>query len=190
MKQFLSTVTTIIILTLLLPQAAFAVTEPTFPSCTNPQGAVKAHYDTGIHGIAGNSGQFTGADTVYTLTNGTLLQCYCPNNGQGIQTNWWDATTLSSRDIQTLQQNGWIYEPFGADWGLNNDPYLAKNTSYTCAATAVVESTVQENTNTGHTDPTSTVAQLANTGNSMMLYGFLIAGISNLAAGLHLRKRK
>jgi len=108
-------------------------TIPTFPNCQIPQGELKAFYPQGIHGIPGSEEQYTGSDAVYFLTEETLAQCFCPANGVGIQTNWWQVDDLSLEQIESLVNDGWIYVPNGTDWGLNESPYLAKNEVYTCA---------------------------------------------------------
>lgn len=186
-----------------VPMAAFGMTaEPTFPSCLNPQSALKVQYTSGIHGIAGDTNQFTGADAVYSVSDTTQMQCFCPPNGQGIQTNWWNISGLSDTDIQSLQQQGWIYESFGADWGLTNAPYLAKNSNYSCQtqSTAIVQGITQTNTassNTGNSNTptnsgnsgTTSTPSLANTGDSILLYGTFLAGLASLLTGIILKKR-
>lgn len=116
----------------MLAHASIRVTTPTFPSCTNPQGVVKVSYSEGIHGIPGDSRTYTGRDTVYTLTEDTLTQCFCSEDDEGIQTNWWKISSLSFDEIDYLKNLGWIYIPNGSDWGLKNAPYMAKNSTYSC----------------------------------------------------------
>src|SRR3990167_4160643 len=59
-----------------------------FPSCANQtENGDIAHYDAGLHQIAGN-GLLEGSDDVYSLGDGYFLQCFCSSEGQGIQTNW------------------------------------------------------------------------------------------------------
>jgi len=87
----------IFLFTLVMP--AYALTIPVFPSCTIPQGTVKAQFGQGTHGIVGSTDTFIGSDSVFTLTEDTLLQCFCPEIGtDGIQTNWWRATGLTDND--------------------------------------------------------------------------------------------
>lgn len=111
---------------------ATALTTQSFPSCVNPQGSVKASYTSGTHGIVGDTRTFNGSDTVYTLTDSTLLQCFCPDNGQGIQTNWWKVPGITESEKNYYGALGWIYVPTGAPWGLEDTPYLAKNNSFVC----------------------------------------------------------
>jgi hypothetical protein len=112
--------------------AAIRVTTPTFPSCTNPQGLIKVSYKSGTHGIPGNYSTFTGEDTVYTLSEDTLTQCFCSEDEKGIQTNWWKVSSLNTDEIDYLSNLGWIYIPNGFDWGLEESPYMAKNSSFSC----------------------------------------------------------
>ncbi len=117
----------------MLAHASIRVSTPTFPICTNPQGVIKVSYSEGVHGIPGDSKTYTGEDTVYTLTNDTLTQCFCSDDDEkGIQTNWWRASSLSSEEIDYLRNLGWVYIPNGANWGLSESPYMAKNTIYSC----------------------------------------------------------
>lgn len=112
----------------------FAQTVPTFPSCLNPQGTLKVSYSEGTHGIAGSTSIYTGSDTVYRLSDETLIQCFCADDGNGIQTDWWKASTLSENEVQVLKNQGWVYVPNGALWGLTADPYLTKNSDYSCGS--------------------------------------------------------
>jgi len=112
--------------------AAVRVTTPSFPSCTKPQGVIKVSYKNGTHGIPGNYSTFTGEDTVYTLSEDTLTQCFCSEDEKGIQTNWWKISSLNIEEIDYLKNLGWIYIPNGADWGLEESPYMAKNSTFSC----------------------------------------------------------
>lgn len=111
---------------------AFAVTTPDFPACSAPSGTLKVQYNEGTHGIVGNSSEFKGKDTVYTVNETQTLQCLCTSDGQGIQTNWWKITSLNDSDIQILKNQGWYFVPNGALWGLDNAAYMAKNSDYEC----------------------------------------------------------
>jgi hypothetical protein len=110
----------------------YAISTPTFPSCVSPQGSIKVSYSSGTHGIVGSGETYTGTDAVYTLTQDTLTQCFCSSTGEGIQTNWWKASSLSESDIAVLKTLGWIYVPAGQLWGLEAAPYVAINTKYAC----------------------------------------------------------
>ncbi|KKT58501.1 MAG: hypothetical protein UX91_C0006G0039 [Candidatus Amesbacteria bacterium GW2011_GWB1_47_19] len=99
---------------------------PDFPSCTNPSGSsLKVAYDSGIHGIVGDPGVYSGSDSVYTLSDTRLIQCFCPaGSGSGIQTDWWKY----SESVPA----GWTFVPSGAVWGLDAAPYVARNSGYNC----------------------------------------------------------
>lgn len=106
-----------------------------FPSCVSPSGSVLATYSDGVHGIVGSFAVYTGSDTVYALTDGNVLQCFCPTGGiTGIQTNWMNASGFSAGDISSFVSDGWMHVVSGIAWGLSDVPYLAKNISYTCSA--------------------------------------------------------
>ena len=105
---------------------------PTFPRCENPQGTIKVSYSSGTHGIPGSSATNTGSDDVYTLSESTLTQCFCTDNGDGTQTNWWKVSSLTLDQIELLLSQGWVYIPDGSLWGLQEDPYLARNRKYEC----------------------------------------------------------
>lgn len=105
---------------------------PSFPVCSTPQGLIKADYDSGIHGVPGDSTTYNGSDTVYHLSESTLTQCLCTTNGKGIQTNWWRISSLSFDEIETLEKLGWVYVPNGSEWGLDEVAYLANSSDYDC----------------------------------------------------------
>lgn len=155
----------------------YAVTAPTFPSCINPQGTLKVQYSDGTHGVPGDTNTYTGADSVYKLTDNTLIQCLCPKNGNGIQTNWWKVSTLSQADIDSLKNDGWIFVPNGSVWGLDNAPYVAKNLKYTCIGGIGGVSDAKK---------VGDVLGLASTGNIASVYFYLISGITLLVLGFNL----
>lgn len=158
--------------------AAQAVTTPDFPNCANPQGTLKVSYDEGVHGIVGRSAEYKGSDSVYQVNDNTLLQCFCSEDGNGIQTNWWKIDSLTEDEIQTLKNLGWSYVPNGALWGLEDAVYMAKSDEYACSGSE------ESDAGTG-----GQVLGLATTGNIGTLYGFLIAGLGSLAFGFYLRYR-
>ena len=94
----------------------FAISTPSFPSCANPQGVVRASYSEGVHGIVGSSATYTGSDAVYTLSDDTVTQCFCSVDGAGIQTNWWKASSLSSSSFifASRSTSSVIVEEFGS----------------------------------------------------------------------------
>ena len=154
---------------------ALALETPNFPSCSNPQGTVKVSYNEGAHGIVGDSASYTGKDTVYQLDSGNLQQCFCSVNGQGIQTNWWRDSSLTSEERQILINSGWNYVPNGALWGLEGTPYFAKNSNYSCGSGEGV----------GGGD----VLGLASTGGNYLPFILAIIGILSLTSGLLLNRK-
>ncbi len=120
------------ILLFLRASAAYAITTPSFPVCTNPQGSLKVSYSTGTHGVVGDPTNYKGSDAVYTLSGETLVQCLCVEDGRGIQTNWWKVSGLTDSNIESLKSQGWFYIPNGSLWGLENAPYVAINSVYSC----------------------------------------------------------
>lgn len=180
----------------------FAVNLPNFPSCINPSGTVIAQYDTGTHGIAGSSGTYTGADTVYNTGAGTIVQCFCSSDGNGIQTDWWNASSLTQEEVEILKSQGWHYIPDGNLWGLSAEPYIAKNSTYSCLPTgggnpngggdgrSDGRSSCPECTAppTGGGDilgaSTGDILGLAATGDSWILYSVFAAALFLLVAGV------
>lgn len=176
---------------------------PSFPLCTNPQGAVIANYDTGSHAIAGQLNLQDGKDTVYAVDSlNQVTQCYCPPTDlNGIQTNWLDAATISEEEKQQLLSNGWVYIPNGSSWGLANDPYLAQNINYTCnqggssnpsssTITAIVQSSNQTNnssSNSSGNNPSSG-STLPNTGDSIVLFEMIGLGLTSISISFLLKK--
>lgn len=175
---------------LLSTQPVFAASLPTVQSCVNPIGDVKVSYNSGVHGIVGDSTVYQGKDTVYQAPNNPnmYLQCFCNDKG-GIQTNWVNASSYTESEIKVLTSQGWIYVPNGALWGLTNDPYIAKNDAFTCG-------------NGGSGSSSGTIAGavlnastqvfdgLANTGNIIFLYGLLGLGALLFFAGLIIRSEE
>ncbi len=173
---------------------AFAYEIPDFTSCVNPKGDIKANYETGTHGIAGKPGSFEGKDTVYKLSENSLTQCFCAVDGSGIQTNWWKIPALSASEIKSLEAQGWIYIPNGALWGLENAPYLAKNSDFSCKSSGNGDSS---NGSTGSSGSSASSASggvgqilgLASTGNSVFLLATALTSGLSLLIGLILKKR-
>lgn len=119
----------------LKPQPAFAVSDPSFPACPTPGGAVIASYPDGVHGIPGDLGTHTGSDVVYSLDD-KVVQCFCADSGTaGIQTNWWKVGSLTQAQINDLISQGWIYIPDGSAWGLDPVAYFAMNIPDSCGGT-------------------------------------------------------
>lgn len=162
---------------------AFAVVPPTFPVCSNPQGTLKTSYDSGTHGVPGNSSNFTGKDSVYTLSGDTLLQCLCADNGQGVQTNWWKVSSLTTDEIAVLISQGWTQVPDGSAWGLDSAPYLAKNINYSCSSGGTGGPEVLGAS-------TGDVLGLATTGNSLFILSVILAGVAFIGTGILLNRIK
>ena len=124
-----------LILPAVVPQVASADSQPSFSSCPSGSGAVLASYNDGTHGVPGDSATYTGSDTVYDQGNGSALQCLCGTSGT--QTEWWSIVDMSVNDIQSYENQGWVYVPDGSQWGLTSGPYLASNSSYSCSGGSV-----------------------------------------------------
>lgn len=212
MNNKLNLVITVAGTALFLSGAATAQANPTFGSCLNPQWTLTQTNYGDAHGVIG-VGAYAGTDTIYS-SNGNVLQCLCTSDGKGYQTNWRKASGMSQGEINDLKSQGWIYTPYGEDWGLDKGPYLAKNTEYNCASctptpTATVTPTVSETTTPTPTvtttetpGPTATsvpatstptsenkvLGAIASTGNTFAIYASVLAGAISLIAGLVLRK--
>lgn len=193
----------------------FAVEVPNFPVCANPQGDVIASYDNGIHGVPGDTTQYTGKDTVYSVNENQLIQCLCTDNGAGIQTNWWKVSSLTEDQTDILRSEGWILIPNGSAWGLASSKYLAKNINFSCnpPTTSVDASTggAGEGRSDGRSDglgcashdcsnqassqgqvlgASTSVLGLATTGNFAFILSVLLAGMLALSIGLILRPKR
>jgi hypothetical protein len=208
-KKVLSTVgiSATLFLSVAAPVSAHYV--PTFGTCLNPQwGQTQVYYGSN-HGVV-NVGSFDGTDTIYQSDN-NVMQCLCTDSGAGYQTNWMSASDMSQGDIDTYKAQGWIYVPYGNDWGLSKGPYLAKNISYTCTActptptpSVSVTPTVTPTpgpTSTPTPGPSATPTpgtqvgaasanntSLASTGNAFLIYASLLAGAASLVLGMIFRK--
>lgn len=184
---------------LLLPMPSSAVTTPVFTSCVNPQGEVIANYSTGVHGIVGDTATHTGSDTVYLQADRNVVQCFCPTDGQGIQTNWLKASAVSQDEVSVLVNSGWYFIPDGSAWGLEEGAYLAQNNPYTCHGTSNggggstggggSSSSSNSGSSTGVVQAaTTSVHNLANTGDMQLLLSVLASGVLSLIAFLLLKR--
>ncbi len=185
--------------------AQIRVTTPSFPSCSNPEGSVVATYNSGVHGIPGDLTTHTGKDTVYNLSADTLTQCFCSENADGIQTNWWKVSSLDFDEVEYLQNLGWIYIPNGADWGLKEAPYMAFNQSFSCKNNGDKKVNIVRNRNGNNDDHNeggiggigevlgaSTIGEvlgLASTGDSAAIAFLISTGSITALAGLYILKR-
>ena len=152
-----------------------AQTPPSFPSCLNPQGTLKVSYEDGTHGIVGSTITYTGSDKVYSVSDVSLIQCFCADDGSGIQTNWWKVSSLTQAAIDSFKNLGWFFVPSGSVWGLDDEAYLAQNINYSCLGVVL---------GTGGGD----VLGLATTGNITLIYA--LASVGSLALFLGISKRR
>lgn len=195
---------------LFLGTASQAYANPSFGSCLNPQTSASQVNVGNNHGVIG-IGAFDGTDTIYSV-NGNVMQCLCTSNGKGYQTDWMKASGMSKGEIESYKSQGWIYTPYGEDWGLDKAPYLAKNTEYNCAsctptpaatpsvtqsptATPTPGSSSSSNTTNNNTtnnnttnNYTTVAGTLASTGNAFTIYASILAGAASLIMGLVLKK--
>lgn len=168
---------------------------PEFGNCLNPQWSKTQENVGNNHGVVG-VGAYAGTDTIYK-SNENVMQCLCTNNGKGYQTNWLKADKMSKSQIDELKTKGWIYVPYGDDWGLDKTAYLAKNSEYTCVncTTTPTPSVTATPTPTNTTEnkkevkkEESNVQGLANTGSELLIAVALLAGAASLAVGTVLKK--
>jgi len=173
---------------------------PNFPTCSNPIGTLKVSYEDGIHGIVGNTFQYSGSDSVYSVDELTLIQCFCSVDGDGIQTDWWKINSLTQNEIDTLKNLGWVFIPNGSVWGLDDAPYMAKNSDYACGGTSSNDENDSNDDNSNNDDSSGevlgtstfsdkdgTVLGLATTGNAFAFYTFLAIGLLFVISGKLLR---
>lgn len=185
MRHLLLSVWALIFLPLFSP--VFAVSVPSFPLCASPQGDVQVSYSEGVHGIVGSTASYTGKDTVYRLSETQVTQCFCAADGQGIQTNWWEASALLDEDVRILETQGWMYVPTGSVWGLSDKPYMAKNISYSCLPGqngGGSSSTTSNGTGGGGDiagESTGDILGLAATGDTVLLIGIFLSAFLTLA---------
>lgn len=197
MKQTVQTSIILLILAMsLVAKPAMAISAPSFPSCLNPHGTVIASYAEGTHGIVGYSTAYSGADKVYQVSEGQVTQCFCGSDGSGIQTNWLNAADLSQDEIKSMEIAGWIYVPSGAPWGLTNDPYMAKNSNYSCLAkidgsssgTGGGSSSSSSSSSSTSNDIAGKVLGLAFTGSSEYIFNLWLYGLMATALGVWIKR--
>lgn len=166
------------------PSVVFAATPPAFPACINPQGEVIASYPSGSFGIVGKVGSFAGKDTVYRIGDGALTQCFCPVDGNGIQTNWWKVSNLTTEEINEQVAQGWVLVPDGSAWGLEAVPYLALNIDYSCSTGSVQGTSSLNNSGVG-----GQILGLAATGNIESIMILAIFGTLLVTSGVLIRRK-
>jgi hypothetical protein len=201
-------ITSFLLLTFLVtPGLSFAentakqLTSADFTVCANPQGTLRAEYASGTHGIPGSAATYTGSDKVFQLQSpNQLTQCFCSEDGFGIQTNWLKIKDMSKNEIESYKKSGWIYIPNGSNWGLEEGPYLAFNIEYSCKSNSGSGggpgtstgggnsggSTTSTSTSTTTSNPS--VIGLATTGNTKVLALITALGAMLVVTGLTLRR--
>ncbi len=192
----LVTITLAFAATLLSGASSVGAQTSGFTSCLTPSGEILANYDTGSHGIAG-LGSKIGKDTVYTASNGNAMQCFCGENGEGIQTNWMKVGNLSTDEIKVHESQGWIYIPTGATWGLDDEPYLAQNINFSCGGSSTTSGGDgrTDGRTDGRSDGLGSIVQaahgtsLASTGNILFIAEVFTAGVLMTLAGLFMRRK-
>lgn len=164
---------------LFTPKITFAVTAPSFPSCSNPNAELIVSYDSGTHGIPGRSTSYSGVDKVYQLSDGNVLQCLCTTDDKGVHTNWWKVSSLTEEELNTLKADGWILIPDGSLWGLEKTTYMAKNIDFLCKSSSGSSSSTSTGIGGGEVQGTSTtrfgqVLGLATTGSLPVIASYLL----------------
>ncbi len=124
---------------------------PNFPACPNPGGNLTAQYNSGLHGIPGDSQEYVGSDSVFQINSTQWVQCFCPQNGAGIQTNWLLLQDPSESEISAYKNQGWVFIPDGSAWGLQAASYVAQNSSISCVGGTGNGNDSSANTNSSNT---------------------------------------
>src|SRR5471030_172071 len=133
MKKTALIVCTSILFLHLSVQPTLALNTPPLFSCQSPVGSTIAAFDSGSHGIAGDSANYTGSDHVYSIDSDHVLQCFCPTGtSEGIASNWTKLTDPTETNIEYYQKLGWTYVPNGQAWGLDDAAYIVKNDHFAC----------------------------------------------------------
>jgi len=160
------------------PIAANAqINYPSFPSCLNPNGAIKVSYGSGTHGVPGSSNSYSGKDTVYSQGSGNYTQCLCTTSGDGVQTNWWKTGSITEDEIKYLRADNWSYVPDGSLWGLENASYMAKNSNYSCSSkSSDTDSGIGGGEVLGVSTRFGQVLGLATTGTTPVILGYIFLG--------------
>lgn len=178
---------------------AMAVSPADFPACSNPQGSLIASYDSGTHGIVGSSGVYSGSDKVYQIDSQKVTQCFCPLDGNGIQTNWVKAGSLTIDEQKIHERDGWTFIPTGKVWGLEDVSYYAKNHDFACPGSGGSAGNSQSSssgggsssgTSTGIVEASSAVLGLAGTGNTITLLSIATTGLVAFSLSFLLKKTK
>ena len=162
---------------------------PPQATCITPSGETIASYSNGTHGIVGDPNTFAGEDDVYSLGEAGALQCFCETSGNGVETIWWGSIGGFTQDqIESYTSSGWVYIPNGSLWGLEDKPYLAKNTRYLCS-TASTGGEVSSSATNQSSPQILGASTLAATGGKGLLQALMFASAFLLIAGLLLKFR-
>jgi uncharacterized membrane protein YgcG len=181
MKNFSSIFISIWLLALSTSPIAAQIDPPLF-SCVTPVGSVSAEYSSGTHGIVGDTQTYTGSDSVYTIDQNHVLQCFCPAEGtNGIQSNWWLLDDVGQEEIDFFIRRGWILVPDGSLWGLRSASYLVKNDTFTCSGTGGGGNSggSSSNSSSSNSDNSGTGGSVSNTTQAR---GGYVLGADTLAA--------
>lgn len=195
MKKIVIVLLTFVSSAVFTPRATFAAEIPPLYTCIAPTGTLKANYSAGIHGIPGDTNTYSGTDKVYTISDDYAMQCFCPEGGTGIQTDWVKATEFSTEEIKIYTNSGWMYIPNGSPWGLQDAPYLAKNSSYACKSSGSGGGSSSSSSSSGVGGASSSntsggsVLGLATTGNTPFILSVFLSGIALISSGILLRKK-
>lgn len=194
MKKIILALAANITLSVPFANSAFAVTLPPFTDCFDPNAGLKVKYETGIHGIVGDSRTFRGRDAVYTISDKSYTQCFCPEVGNGIQTNWFKVSDLTQNEVQSFINQGWILVLDGSIWGLEKAPYLAMNKGYTCNAvggiSTVSNTEVSKNNDFGNGTGGGEILGVATTGNITNIVALITLGLGLILGGLSIKKSR
>ena len=185
-RVFAAIISLFLFLTISFVNVFAATNPPDFPSCVNPQGTVIANYPSGSHGIVGTATLYSGTDSVYSISENVVMQCLCPDNGDGIQTNWWKIPEMSGDEIENFKTQGWIFVPDGSVWGLDPAAYLAKNSNFACRSTGGSDSS---SSSVGGVSSIGDILALAATGNIRVIYGLIFVGLISMMFGFLLNRR-
>lgn len=189
MKKYILSLIFSVLLFAFWPVIANAASAPSYPTCVNPQGNLRVTYNDGLHGIAGMLNEKYGSDKVYEITGtDSLMQCFCPTDGEGIQTNWWKAGNLTDDEIKVFKSQGWNYIADGSAWGLDNAQYLAINSTYNCRPVTTSNNTGSSSENkteiSSVNNPVQKFLNFASTGNTYFLYLLIFTGSALILTGL------
>jgi len=181
----------VLVLIVLSAKSIYAQTQPSFPACSNPQGDLVASYDNGTHGIVGRTDSYTGSDRVYKFDDGNLIQCFCSDNGDGIQTDWWRVGQIASNLLDQQKVAGWTFVPSGLPWGLDDTSYLARNSEYSCGSSTSNDPGGSSNSSSDTSGDSGIgggdVLGWASTGNTEFIYSLVLMGLVLTSLGVMLR---